>query len=83
MAILGRDPGGATDRLVAASARTDGNTCVEAFRRTKLASLTMATGDSLQAATMGHAVLDAAGTLRSRRVTDDLREPPLTCASHP
>jgi hypothetical protein len=37
-------------------------------------SLAMATGDPIQAATLGHAALDAAGALHSRRVTDDLRE---------
>ncbi len=34
----------------------------------------MATGDPLQAAAIGHAALDAADTVRSRRVTDDMRE---------
>jgi hypothetical protein len=40
----------------------------------KLASLTITTGDPLQAATIRHAVLDATGTVRSRRVTEELRE---------
>jgi len=65
----------ATDRLTAAAA---GHTVRHARPRatclTKLASLTMATGDPIQAATIGNAALDAAGTLRSRRVTDNLRE---------
>ncbi len=74
LAILGRDPGAATDRLAAAAAGHTGNTRIQAVCRTKLASLTMATGDPLQAATIGHAVLDAVGALRSRRVADDLRE---------
>ncbi len=75
LAILGRDPGEATDRLAAAAAgHTAGNTRPQALCLTKLASLTMATGDPLQAATIGHAALDAAGTIRSRRVTDELRE---------
>jgi hypothetical protein len=34
----------------------------------------MATGDPIHAAAIGTAALDAAGTIRSRRVTDDLRE---------
>jgi hypothetical protein len=49
---------------------------------TKLASLTMATGDPLQAATIGHQVLDTAGTIHSRRVTDDLRELARYAATH-
>jgi hypothetical protein len=42
----------------------------------------MATGDPLQAATIGHAALDAAGTLRSRRVADELRELARYAATH-
>ncbi|MGH3833896.1 MAG: hypothetical protein ACRDRS_26230 [Pseudonocardiaceae bacterium] len=41
---------------------------------TKLASLTMVTGDPLQAAALGHAALDIAGTIRSRRAAEELRE---------
>jgi hypothetical protein len=41
---------------------------------TKLASLTMVTGDPLQAAVLGHAALDIAATIRSRRATEELRE---------
>ena len=75
LAILGRDPGEATDRLAAAAAgyTAADKTRARAISLTKLASLTMATGDPLQAATIGNAALDAAGTLRSRHVTDDLR----------
>ncbi|MGH4002321.1 MAG: XRE family transcriptional regulator [Pseudonocardiaceae bacterium] len=75
LVILGRDPGEATDRLAAAAAgHTAGNTRARAVCLTKLASLTMATGDPIQAAAIGHEALDAAGTLRSRNVTDGLRE---------
>ncbi len=74
LAILGRDPGEATDRLAAAAAPTGGNTRTQAVCLAKLASLIMATGDPLQAATIGHAALDAAGTIRSRNVTVELRE---------
>lgn len=42
--------------------------------QTKLASLTIATGDPVEAATIGTAALDAAGTIRSRRAADNLRE---------
>lgn len=34
----------------------------------------MATGDPAEAAVIGQAALDAAGTVRSRRAADDLRE---------
>jgi hypothetical protein len=40
----------------------------------KLASLTMVTGDPLQAAAIGHTAVDAANTVRSRRATEELRE---------
>ncbi|MGH3824582.1 MAG: XRE family transcriptional regulator [Pseudonocardiaceae bacterium] len=75
LAILGRDPGEATDRLAAAVAsHTDGYTRARAICLAKLASLTMATGDPLQAAAIGHAALDIAGAIRSRRAAEELRE---------
>jgi hypothetical protein len=81
--MLGRSPGEATDRLAAAAAgHTAGYARAGVVCRTKLASLTMATGDPLQAATIGHAALDAAATLRSRRVTDELRELARYAAEH-
>lgn len=76
LAILGHDPGEATDRLTAAAAGhsdTD-DTRSRAICLTKLASLTMATGDPLQAATIGHQALDIAGTIRSRRAAEELQE---------
>jgi hypothetical protein len=83
LAILGRGPGEAIDRLAAAAAgHTAGNTRAQAIRLTKLASLTMATGDPLQAAAIGHAALDAAGVLRSRRATEELRELARYAATH-
>lgn len=42
--------------------------------RIKLASLTMATGDPIEASLIGRAALADAGQLRSRRAADDLRE---------
>jgi hypothetical protein len=45
-----------------------------AISQTKLASLVMATGDPIEAATAGTQALDWAGTLRSRRAADDLRD---------
>jgi hypothetical protein len=75
LAMLGHNLAQATDRLTAAAAgHTAGHARSRAICQAKLASLIMATADPLQAAALGHAALDAAGSLRSRRVTDDLRE---------
>ncbi|MGH3801696.1 MAG: XRE family transcriptional regulator [Pseudonocardiaceae bacterium] len=75
LAVLGHSLAQATDRLTAAAAgHTAGHTRPRAICLTKLASLTMATGDPIQAATIGHTALDVAGTVRSRLVTDYLRE---------
>ncbi|MBV8541814.1 MAG: XRE family transcriptional regulator [Pseudonocardiales bacterium] len=83
LAVLGRNPAEATDRLTAAVAgNTDGYARSRAISLTALASLTMATGDPLQAAALGHEALDVAGTLRSRRVTEDLRELAHYAAAH-
>jgi hypothetical protein len=82
LAILGRDPGEATDRLAAAADGHTGNTRARAVCLAKLASLAMATDDPLHAATIGHAALDAAGSLRSRGVTDALRELARYTAAH-
>jgi hypothetical protein len=81
LAILGRDPGAATDRLTAAAAGA-AHTRAHAIRLTTLTSLIMATGDPIQAATLGHEALDAAGTLRSRRVINELRELARYAAPH-
>ncbi|MGH3824625.1 MAG: XRE family transcriptional regulator [Pseudonocardiaceae bacterium] len=84
LAILGRDPGEATDRLTAAAAgHTDtGNTVSQAICLTKLASLMMVTGDPLQAAAIGHAALDIVGAIRSRRAAEELRELSRHAAAH-
>jgi hypothetical protein len=72
LAVLGRHPTQATDQLTMAA---DAHTArPRAICLTKLASLTMATGDPLQAATVGHAALDAADAVRSRLVLDHLHE---------
>jgi hypothetical protein len=42
----------------------------------------MVTGDPIQAATIGHEALDAARTLRSRGVIDNLRELARYAAEH-
>jgi hypothetical protein len=83
LAILGHDPGQATDRLTTAVAGlTTGCARPLARCQARLASLTMATGDPLQAATIGHEALDAAGTIRSRFAADDLRELSRHAAAH-
>ncbi|MGH3831292.1 MAG: XRE family transcriptional regulator, partial [Pseudonocardiaceae bacterium] len=75
LAILGRDPGAATDRLTTAiSGYFPGQVRARAITLTKLASLTMATGDPRHATALGTQALDAVGTIRSRRALDDLRE---------
>jgi hypothetical protein len=83
LAILVGDPGEATDRLAASMAENPvGHARSRAICLTKLASLTMATGDPLQAVTIGHAGLDAAGTLRSRFAAEGLRELAHYAATH-
>ncbi len=74
LGILGHDPGAAADRLTTAVTGLTDYTHPRAIGLIELASLTMATGDPLQAAAIGVEALDAAGALRSRRVADDLRE---------
>jgi hypothetical protein len=81
LAILGHDPGEATDRLTAAVAGlTTGRPLARC--QAKLASLTMATGDPLQAATIGHEALDATSMIRSRTTADNLRELARYAAAH-
>ncbi len=82
LAILGRDPGEATDRLAAAAAGQPDDALSQTICQAKLASLTMATGDPLQGATIGHAALDAAGTLRSHLAAEELRELARYAAEH-
>jgi hypothetical protein len=75
LAILGRDPGEATTRLTAGVAGyAEGAVRARAICLTKLATLTMATGDPLQATAIGNEALGVAGTLRSHRATEELRE---------
>jgi len=79
LAILGRDPGEATDRLTAAAityARP------RAMCLAKLASLTMATGDPLQAVAIGHEALEAVGSIHSRLAADELRDLYRYAAAH-
>ena len=83
LAILGfRDPGEATDRLATAAAGQPSYSRSRAMCLAKLASLTMVTGDPLQAAAIGHEALKAAGTLRSRRAAEEVRELSRYAAAH-
>jgi hypothetical protein len=75
VAMLGRSPDEATSRLAVAVAGHDARFArFRAISQTKLALLTMATGDPVEAAVIGGAALDAAGAIRSRRAADDLPE---------
>lgn len=76
LAILGgQDPGHAIGRFdVAVKGHTDAYKRSRAISRTKLAALTMATGDPQEAAVMGNLALDEVGRLTSRRAADDLRQ---------
>ncbi len=75
VALDGRFVGEARQRLETAVA---GHTATfvrsRAISGIKLASLTMATGDPVEAASFGQAALVDAGHVRSRRAADDLRE---------
>jgi hypothetical protein len=83
LAVLGRDPVQATDRLAAAVAgHTAGYARARKIAQIKLTSLTMATGDPVEAAIIGTAAVDAAGTVRSRRAADNLRELARYCTRH-
>jgi hypothetical protein len=82
LAILGH-PSKATDQLTAAAAGQPHDALSQVICLAKLASITMVTGgDPLQAATMGHTAVDAAGTIRSRRATEELRELARYIAAH-
>jgi hypothetical protein len=83
LGMLGRFPGEARRRLATAVAEhTHPYARSRAIARTKLASLTMVTGDPVEAAAIGSAALTAAGALRSRRAVDDLRELARHCGRH-
>ena len=83
LAILGRDPAEATNRLTTTVAgNVPGHARCRAFSLAKLASLTMATGNPLQAVAIGTAALNAVGTIRSRRALEGLRELNRHAAAH-
>lgn len=75
LAVRGRFATKARHRLATAvDGHGEERTRLRAMTQTKLASLIMVTGDPREAAVLGGQALDAAGTLRSRRAADDLRE---------
>jgi hypothetical protein len=75
LGVLGHHPAQATDRLTAAAQEhAMGHARPRSVCLAKLATLTMATGDPIQAVTIGHQALDLAGAIRSRRAVDALRE---------
>lgn len=83
LAILGHNPDEATNRLTAAAAgHAEGNALSRSICLAKLATIAMITGDPLQAAAIGHAALDTAGTIRSRRAAGELRELARYAAPH-
>ncbi|MEU6341867.1 helix-turn-helix transcriptional regulator [Streptomyces sp. NPDC046977] len=84
LALLGHDPARAQERLrTAVAGHGDEYVRSRAISGTKLASLLMTTGDPAEAATIGHAALDDAGHLHSRRAADDVRELGLMAGRHP
>ena len=75
LAMLGRDPGEATNRLTAAAAdHAADEVRSRALCLAKLASLTMVTGDPLQAATIGHQALEVTDSIHSYRAAEELRD---------
>lgn len=75
VAMAGQFVTEATDRLAQAVAgHTDTYARSRAISGIKLASLTMATGDPDEAGAIGQRALASAGTIRSRRAADDLRQ---------
>lgn len=83
LALRGHDPTRAARRLITAvKGHGDRYARSRAISRTKLASLTMATGDPDQAAHIGHQALSEVGNLHSRRAVDDIRELGRFAASH-
>jgi transcriptional regulator with XRE-family HTH domain len=84
LAVIGRSREEARSRLAAAVAgHGPAYARSRAIAQTKLASLTMLAGDPVEAATIGREAVETAGTLRSRRAADDLRELGRYAGRHP
>jgi len=75
LAVHGQSMAGAVGRLAhAVAGHTDAYARSRAISGTKLATLTMMTGDPREASAIGHRALDDAGQLRTRRAAVDMRE---------
>lgn len=75
LAVKHGAPFHAAERLrTAVRGHTDGYARSRAISRTKLATLTMATGDPAEAASIGTNAIKDAGKIKSRRAATDLRE---------
>ncbi|KUF17335.1 hypothetical protein AT728_16135 [Streptomyces silvensis] len=73
--LPGQSPVMATDRLrTAIEGHTDAYVRSRALSGTKLATLTMATGDPQQAVVIAHRALDEVGRLRSKRAAADVKD---------
>ena len=74
LAVAIGEPGKAGERLAAAiRLHSDSYPRSRAFSRTRLATLTMTTGDPRDAVALGRQAVAEAVTLHSRRMTDELR----------
>ncbi|MGH3823941.1 MAG: XRE family transcriptional regulator [Pseudonocardiaceae bacterium] len=84
LALSGRDPREATERLTAAVAGlAPRDAHARVISQAKLAGLMMATGgDPLEAVALGTAALETFGTIDSRRILDGLRELNRHAAAH-
>jgi hypothetical protein len=75
LAMRGHDPAPAVDRLTTAiTGILSGYVRFRVMCQIKLASLTMVTGDPVEAATLGTAALEAASAIRSHQAIDELRQ---------
>ncbi|MBP2325360.1 hypothetical protein JOF56_005745 [Kibdelosporangium banguiense] len=83
LAVQGQFIGEARNRLAAAVAgHSDDYPRSRAISGTKLAALVMVTGDPCEAAMIGSRAIADAGTVRSRRAVDDMRELRRLAAKH-
>ena len=83
LAMRGACQSKAVQRLhTAVEGHTDGYARSRAISGTKLATVTMATGDPREAVAIGNRALDDAGHLRSRRTISDLHELRRTAQRH-
>ncbi|WP_344666228.1 XRE family transcriptional regulator [Catenulispora yoronensis] len=83
LAVKHRAPFHAAERLhTAVQGHTDSYARSRAISRTKLATLTMVTGDPAEAANIGTTAIREAGRIKSRRAAADLRELKVAAGPH-